>query len=273
MTLRLAIITVSFLMTIGCRTENSSTKDVEDIGSMRAIPNQPGQFSVVCRYHDFDDEPEIRSAEEIRNNQVCQDGSGGVNNGCNYNGSTGSSGVFTVITGEQLYSQRVDGYDDAKLFCRRDLAALYDGDDLYTFNFQTRQFSRENSVDDSANIIMAGTNKIVMAYDQDNIYVFDPDNQSSWNRYNSVEDNAAIFSFRLFDRALLVYDGDNYHSYCKGNWDRNNSVADNDQSIQISIAGNLLFSGGYSINADTCQTNWVLKNASPAESMGEARLR
>src|SRR2546430_213442 len=82
----------------GCRPrqesdQGSRAKDVEDIVSMDIIAGTT-TFRVVCTYHKPTDLPEIVTADQIRNNQVCKGGTegGGIVIGANI-----ENDVFTVI--------------------------------------------------------------------------------------------------------------------------------------------------------------------------------
>ena len=254
--MRIILILAVFLGVVGCRTNDnqSGTKDVESIAGMKAHPRLEGSFLVVCNYHRVTDQPEVRTAQQIRENEVCLEGEGGANSMCSYEGNSASDGVFTIIFENKLYSKNVDGYDSPKIFCRKGLANLYDGDDLYGFNFEKKAFFSSNSIDDNAQVKMDGSHQMIMIYDMDDIYIYDPEvNASSWSSTNSVEDNAKFFSYRVQNRALLIYDGDDYHAYCNGRWNSSNSPNDNDPSIKVKMSGDLLFSGSFSLNTKTCE--------------------
>jgi len=238
-------------------TSSSRMKAVEDIHSMAIDPSDTTKFRVTCRYHTPMDPPEIRTAQQIRDNQVCMgQGTGGA---CSYTGRTGDSGSFRVISSGRVYSARVNGFDDARFVCGPRASALYDGDNLWHFNAASNKFDSTIQPDDNVtDSVMKGSNELVIFFDRDNLFALNTtDNSMDWDSSIVVKDNPSIFHLEVLRGGAMIYDGDNLITYCGGNWSRDGGPRDNDTNFRIQTQQNLLIGDGsngtWSLNVDTCE--------------------
>jgi hypothetical protein len=259
------LVSIVSLMLIACGNGNNPTDNggssrltaVEDVYSMTLDPQNSNLFRVTCKYHTPQDQPELRSANEIRSNQVCL--GSGMTGACSYKRRPGGDGEFRVFADGQLYTQTVHGFDFARFACTERASVLYDGDDLWIFDAVTRTFQQDFSVEDNAtNTTMRSTESIVAFYDRDDLFALDLTKAAlKWERYMLVKDGASLFRMEVLHAMIVSYDGDDTQYYCAGKWDRDMGPQDNDTSLTITAQYDKLFvwasNGTWMLDPTTCK--------------------
>lgn len=142
--------------------ETSQVKAVEDASSI--VKRSDGRFNVRCE----NGTSEIATAQDIRDNTVCESNSSSGNSSCYY-----SSGSFVVFSDGKAYRTSVDqGSSNSAISCGETVSAYYDGDDLHVFDSATKTFDR-NFVDDNApTATLIARKNGVLFYDGDDVYSY-----------------------------------------------------------------------------------------------------
>lgn len=270
----LTILTCSFTF-FGCKSRTdessnngSSAKSVEDIKSMQSVPGTD-KFVVVCNYHAAGDQPEIVTANDIRNNNVCRAGAvgpGGIAGACSY-----ANGVFSVMHNNQVYQTSVQNYPQYTIACGAAGSAMYDGNSLHVFSnallsFQTvavdQGVPRSDLFVVNATIFFVGSKNLV-----------------SYEIKTAARRNQDITLYPNFKplrdvtpRTLMVYDGDRVYSFCNGAWKVWNA-ANGQPFHQVSWRGEKRFitilDHEFTIDPDTCSFSSSIprKRTEPAGTM------
>lgn len=166
-----------------------------------------------------------------------------------------------------------DGFDEAKIGCSKNLAAIYDGDDLVIFDNDESEFKRIFVNGRYLNAKLVITDTLVGFYDGTELLVYSFETKMiSKHQSDDFIDNAQM---TYFDTGIAFYDGDDLFVYDeKDNNFRIHYVDNFREQYQLISAGHgILFYDGDEV-VSYCNKNFTTKNAKnnfPVQILGRKK--
>ncbi len=189
------------------------------------------QAEIYTCYYNGDDFHVIQNG--LKKSYYAHDGFSQASLGCSKNIAAIYDGDDLVIfDNEESEFKRVfvnSRFLDSKMVVTDTLLGFYDGNEFFIYSFETKSISRHNADDYQDNAQMTYFNDGIAFYDGDDLIIFDQTDQSFYYQY--VDNLRSHFQLINAGHGVLFYDGDEVISYCKKNFTTKD--AKNDFPVQV----------------------------------------